>query len=559
MARTTRRSVRLVLGFAILVALQGCGGGAAPHAEHATETAAAGPRVIGNLGAYSHPVTTSSPEAQRYFDQGLRLVYGFNHDEARLAFEQAGRIDPDCAMAWWGVAYSLGSNYNQPGDPERDRQAYAAMEKAKAAAPKASERDQAYVAALAVRYASDAPADRRHLDEAYAAAMGDLARRFPDDLDAQTMYAESLMDLQPWDLWTADGKPKGRTVEIVTVLEGVLARDPQHPGANHYYIHAVEASKSPERALPAADRLRAMSLTGAGHLVHMPSHIYIRTGRYPDAYDANVEAAAADEAYIAKWKVEGVYPSMYYPHNVHFMYAAASFEGRGTEAISAARRVHGLVPIEMLPHMPMLEGFLAVPYFALARFGHWDEILAEPAPPADQGYVTGIWHYVRGLAYSAKGDPKQAKAELAALDAIRAKAPKDWRPTEVNTGRALLGVASDHLAGEIAAKAKRWNVAIRDLEAAVKLEDGLRYMEPPDWYLPMRQALGDVLLRAGRPRQAEAVFRQDLEHNRENGWALRGLAQSLRRQGKTAEAAQVEERLSRAWARADPGLVTAGG
>jgi len=557
----TRASTALVF-IATSLALVACQSqGTSPshagHGAHSAATAAGGARVLDDLGSHSHPVSCSA-EAQRFFDQGLRLIYGFNHDEARLAFQEAGRLDPDCAMAFWGVAYTLGSNYNLPGDPARDRQAYDAIQKALAAAPKASESDRAYVEALSARYAADAPADRRALDEAFAKAMGELAQRFPDDLDAQALYAESLMNLQPWDLWTRDGAPKGRTLEIVSVLEGVLARDPQHPGANHYYIHAVEASKSPERALASADRLAAIS-PGAGHLVHMPSHIYIRTGRYGDAYDTNVKAAAVDEAYIAKWNVEGVYPSMYYPHNVHFVYAAASVEGRGEAAIAAARKLQTLIPVEMIPQMAMLEGFVPMPYFALVRFARWDEILAEPAPPADQRYTTAIWHYARGFAFSAKGEVAQAKAELAALDAIRAAAPKGWLPTQVNTGDELLGIASDQLAGAIAAREKRFDAAIARLEHGVRIEDGLRYMEPPDWTLPVRQTLGAVLLAAGRPAKAQAVFEADLAHNPENGWALRGLAQSLREQGKTAEAAQVDARLAKAWARADTGLVAAGG
>jgi len=552
-----RTSLALVAATSALVLLACQSQGTTPsHAGHAATAPAGAARVFDDLGSYTHPISCNA-EAQRFFDQGLRLVYGFNHDEARFSFEEAGRRDPECAMAWWGVAYTLGSNYNLPGDPDRDRQAYAAMQQAQARAPKANERDRAYVEALAARYAADAPTDRRALDEAFAAAMGGLARRFPDDLDARALYAESLMNLQPWDLWTPDGAPKGRTLEIVALLEGVLASDPRHPGANHYYIHAVEASKSPERALPSADRLGAIS-PGAGHLVHMPSHIYIRTGRYGDAYDTNVKAAAVDEAYIEKWNVQGVYPFMYYPHNVHFASFAASVEGRSDEAIAAARKLHGLIPVEMIPQMAMLEGFVPTPYFALVRFGHWEEILAEPAPPAAQRYTTAIWHYARGLALSAKGDAAGAKAELAALDAIRAAAPKDWMPTQVNSGDALLGIASDQLAGTIAAREQRFDVAIGRLEHGVGIEDGLTYMEPPDWILPVRQSLGEVLLAAGRPAQAQAVFDADLAHNPENGWSLRGLARSLRAQGKDAEAQQVDVRLARAWARADADLVAVG-
>lgn len=526
-----------------------------PHAGHGPVTPGAPARVLSDLGSYSHPVSCTAL-AQPFFDQGLRLLYGFNHDEARLAFQEAGRLDPDCAMAFWGVAYSLGSNYNLPGDPARDRQAYAALEQARVAAAKASERDRAYVTALAARYDVEAPSDRSKLDAAYAEAMGRLAKQFPDDLDAQTLYAESLMDLQPWDLWTTAGEPKGRTLEIVALLEGVLAKDPDHPGANHYYIHAVEASRQPERGLASADRL-AKLVPGAGHLVHMPSHIYIRTGRYADAHDTNVQAVAVDEAYIQKWKVEGVYPFMYYPHNVHFVYAAAAMEGRGEDAIAAARKLQGLIPADMIPQMAMLEGFEPMPYFALVRFARWDEILAEPAPAESQRYTTAMWHYARGRALAAKGDGARAGEEQSQLEAIRAAAPKDWLPTQVNAGDALLGIAASQLAGVIAAAEGRGDAAIARLEAAVTLEDQLRYMEPPDWTLPTRELLGQVLLQAGKPAEAQVVLEADLAHWPDNGWALRDLARSLRAQGKESEAKDAEARLAKAWARADPALQTA--
>ena len=507
--------------------------------------------LFDNLGNYSHPITTKSALAQKYFDQGLRLLYGFNHDEARRAFEEAARLDPDAVMAYWGIAYTLGPNYNLPGDPKRDREAYQAVAKAQGKASGASERERAYLSAIATRYADPPPSDRRALDEAYAQAMRGLAERFPDDLDAATLYAESMMDLRPWELWTHHGKPRPGTLEIVATLEAVLKRDPDHPGANHYYIHAVEASGSPERGLASADRLGSL-VPGAGHLVHMPSHIYMRTGRYSDAVAANEQAVAVDEAYIESQKVQGVYAMMYYPHNIHFLYAAAAFDGRSAESVQAADKLVEKIPRDMIQSMPAMESFLPVPLFARVRFGKWEEILAQPTPPESLQYASAVSHYARGLAYLRTARMREAKAELAALDQIAAGMPKDRVVTQVNKGSTLLSIASHTLAGEIAAtQPQAMDQGVAHLEEAVKLQDSLAYMEPPDWYFPVRQALGAVLLRARRARDAEAVYRSDLQQNPENGWSLYGLAASLRALKKTKEAAQVEARFERAWKHAD--------
>ena len=515
----------------------------APHHERPA-------RLHAGTGDHTFPITTRSPLAQQWFDQGLNLAYGFNHDEAKVSFEECAKADPDAAMCWWGVAYVLGPNYNLPGDPERDREAYAAVQKARTRS-RASARERDYVEAVTARYSADAPKERASLDQKYAAALSQLAKKYPDDLDAQTLYAESLMDLQPWDLWTAEGKPKGRALEIVSLIEGVLARDPSHPGANHLYIHAVEASHHPERAIGAADRLRGQNLTAAGHLVHMPSHIYARTGRYADATQANVEATAADEAFIAKWNPSGAYPMMYYPHNVDFQSFAAAMEARSEQAISNARKTASLTTPEMVAHMPMLENYVPRALFMLVRFGRFDEVLAEPAPPTHLRYATGVSHWARGLAYVAKGQLREADREAAALAQIEREMPTDVFVTQVNKGKTLLGVASNWLAGEIAAKRGRTNDAVKRLQQAVALEDTLTYMEPPDWFDPARHALGAVLLDAKRAKEAEAVYRADLQRNPENGWALSGLAQSLRAQRKNTEAEQVEARLAKAWARAD--------
>ncbi len=544
-------NLRAVDAAAALVLATACGSltGSTPPAGEPTVP------LYTDLGTYSHPITTKSPLAQAYFDQGLRLAYGFNHHEARRAFEQAARLDPDAAMPWWGVAYVLGPNYNLPFDPSVNGEAWAAVLEAQKRAGSASASEQAYVEAIAARYSPTAPADRTALDGAFATAMADVSRQFPDDLDAATLYAEALMDLHPWDLWTHEGQPKPGTPEIVAVLESVLKRDPNHPGANHYYIHAVEASHAPERGLSSADRIAGI-VPGAGHLVHMPAHIYIRTGRYADAADTNVRAVAVDEKYIAEQNPSGPYPMMYYPHNIDFLAAAAAFDGRSAVAIEAADKLSTKTPFEMIDEMPMLEGFVPRPTFARLRFGRWDEILALPAPPAKLPYATGVWHYARGIAFLRTGKLKQAQAELAALRKIQKAIPPDQLSTQVNKGSVLLAVASNTLAGDIAAKQGRMDRAAELLAQAVDLQDSLVYMEPADWYYPVRQSLGAVLLQAGRPREAEAVYLEDLTINPENGWSLYGLEQSLRAQQKTAEADAVHARFQKAWARADVSLTS---
>lgn len=501
-----------------------------------------------DIGSLHHPVTTSSELAQRYFDQGLRLVYAFNHDEARRAFEEAARLDPGLAMARWGIALTLGPNINQPADPARERAAFEAVEQALALAASASERERAYIEALAERHAATPDQDRMALDRTYASAMRELARRFPDDLDAGALFAEALMDLRPWDLWTLDGRPQPETDEIVSTLEGVLRRDPEHVGANHYYIHAVEASRSPERALPSAERLGGLA-PGAGHLVHMPSHIFMRVGRYADASDANERAALVDRRYIREQRPEGIYPMMYFPHNLHFLSIAASMEGRSAVAERAARELDAAVPDRDVRHMPMLEMFRPTLLFALVRFGRWEDVLAEPAPPSEQRYTTGIWRYARGRALASTGRLDDAAREATAL---RASSSESAGITiGRNRAQDLLEIASLVLESQIASERGETGAAVRMLQAAVRVEDALRYFEPADWPEPVRHTLGAALLKAGRPRDAEAAYREDLARNPDNGWSLCGLEQSLRAQGREEEAAAAHERFERAWARAD--------
>jgi tetratricopeptide (TPR) repeat protein len=506
--------------------------------------------LFDNLGTHHHPITTRSKEAQRWFDQGLRLIWAFNHEEATRAFEEAVRLDPKCAMGWWGIALAAGPNYNDPGNRERDRRAYEALEKALALRSRVSEPERAYIDALAHRYTKEPPSDRKALDVAYADAMREVSRRYPDDLDAATLFAESMMDLRPWDLWSLDGKPRPGTEEIVATLESVLARDPNHPGANHYYIHAVEASGQPGRGLAAADRLGAL-VPGAGHLVHMPSHIYMRVGRYADAVTANERAVAADREYIAAAKPTGMYTMLYYPHNIDFLWAAASMEGRSADTIRAAREVAAAASPDMVRQMPDMEGALVAPLFALARFGRWDEILNEPAPPEDLPFARGSWHYARGLALARKGRAKEAAAEKTALQQVIAATSPTRTLGTVNHAKTVLELAEHVLAGELAASNGRMTEAIRHLRVAVTRQDDLRYMEPPPWYYPVRQSLGAVLLKAGQAKQAATVYRDDLRRNPDNGWSLYGLAQCLRVLDRDGEAKKVEERFKRAWANAD--------
>jgi tetratricopeptide (TPR) repeat protein len=505
--------------------------------------------LLKGLGSHTHPVTTRSRLAQRYFDQGLNLVYAFNHSEAVRSFRQAALIDPDCAMAYWGQALALGPNINAPMSAEHGRQAYEAIQLALKS--KSSESERAYIGALARRYSKDEHQDRKSLDRAYAHAMKDLAERYPKDDDAQTLYAAALMNLRPWNYWQGDGGSYPETAPVVPVLEAVLRRNPRHIGANHYYIHAVEATDSPERAVPAAEHIQA-EVTGAGHLVHMPAHVYIRVGRYADASEANVRAIAADEDYITQCRAQGIYPLGYYPHNIHFLWASSSMEGRSQVALEAAEKVASKVQTQELEDLPSWARiFTVIPLYAKVRFGKWDDILHENHPRLKRPFYSGIWHFARGLAFNAKGRSPSARKEL---DSLRTMA-SDPTVASLEVGGTTVGslfeIASQVLAGEIEAKQRNYETAINHLDRAIRLQDGLPYNEPPDWYYPVRQSLGAVLLAAGRPAEAETVYWQDLRQNPENGWSLFGLAKSLRAEGKDDQAAGIEQRFQKAWSRAD--------
>ena len=512
----------------------------------------AGPHLFDTLGALHRPISSKNADAQAWFDQGLRMTYAFNHQAAGQAFAEAVKRDPDCAICWWGQALVLGPNINVPMVPEAAAPAWEAAQKALALRDKASPVEQALIDAVAVRYAQAPPEDRAPLDRAYADAMKAAVEKFPDDADVQVMYAEALMDLMPWAYWTANGQASPETPALIAALETALKLNPDHIGAIHYYIHATEASPDPKRAEAHADRLAALA-PGAGHLVHMPAHTYLRLGRYHDAVLTNLKATDADATFLSFCKgSNGVYPLGYVPHNWHFIVAAAGMEGNAAMTLRAAQQTAQRADMTMLETLTMMQQFIVAPLMAQARFGRWDEILAQTSPPADLPYPTAIWHYARGRALAAKGDLDGARKELAAYEAAAADPRNEanvlWG---INYAPAVLKVGAPFLAGEIAAAAGDHAAAIKSLTEAVAAEDALNYNEPADWLLPTRHSLGVALLGAGKAKDAEAVYRKDLELHPENGWALRGLQLALAAQGKDTEADDVGKRFDAAWQYAD--------
>jgi tetratricopeptide (TPR) repeat protein len=516
------------------------------------QSAQPGVPLYDDLGDLHHPITTKNNRVQKYFDQGLRLTYGFNHAEAIRAYTEAARLDPQCAMCYWGIALDYGPNINLPMDADSGLKAYAAVQQALALLSHASAQEQDYIHAVATRYAAKPEADRTTLDRTYADAMGKLAAKYPDDLDAQTLYAESLMDLRPWDYWTRDGKPQAGTTVILTTLESVIQRNPRHPGACHYYIHAVEAAY-PDKAVPCADRLASL-MPGAGHLVHMPAHVYVRVGRWADAIRANEHAIHTDETFIMdQHPAAGMYPLGYYPHNIHFLGFAASMAGNSAMTLDSARKLAAKVDPGMVTQVGLLQTMMVMPLQAEIRFGHWQELLAEPAPPAALHYPTGIWHYARGVAHAMQNDLNKADAELAELQGMSADPAMTTFVVDSagNTATAVLQIASRVLAAEIAAKRGASEAAVSYFTQAAQIEDRLTYIEPPNWPLPVRQQFGAFLLSKGMASEAEAVYRADLTRFPENGWSLYGLAASLRAQGKNTEADAVQARFKRAWTLSD--------
>jgi len=554
-----RSIIRPVLGLGLLL-LVAVGRVTAQEHKHppgmptAGESGAATP-LYDNLGTLHHPITTKAEVAQQYFDQGLRLTYAFNHDEAIKSFKEGLKHDSTCAMCYWGIAYALGPNINLPMDTSAVGPAWEAVQQALKYSAGVTARERAYIEALAQRYSPDRSANRAALDSAWVRAIGLVSYAYPRDDDAATLHAEALMDLRPWNYWTNGGRPKApSTLEQLRVAEKVVKRNPDHPGACHYYIHAIEASNHAHKALPCAERLASL-MPGAGHLVHMPTHIYIKLGQWDLAADHNAHAVHADEQFISERHPTGVYPMGYYPHNFHVMWYALNMLGRSEDALEAARSIAEKVPADVVRQVPPFEYFSPTQLYTLARFSRWDEILRQPAPPKDLRYTTGVWHYVRALAYNAKGQPDSADVERDRLVAIEAAVPAE-QMLNLNPAKAVLGIARAHLAGEIAAKEGQTDEAVLQLRKAIEGEDELTYAEPPEWYMPMRQRLGTILLEAGRPVRAEKVFREDLAHRPENGWSLYGLAQSLKAQNRTKAAAKIQARFEKAWSNADVKLAS---
>jgi tetratricopeptide (TPR) repeat protein len=510
-----------------------------------------GAPVFTGLGDHHHAISTKVPQTQALFDQGVRLLFGFNHAEAIRSFREAARLDPNCAMCWWGVAFALGPNINLPMQADAVAPAWAALESARSLETKASDEERAWIEALAARYAQDAKADRAKLDEAFAQAMGKLWHDYPDDLDAGSFYAEAMMDTQPWDYWQPDGvTPKGHANEIVSTLEGIIKREPQHPGALHLYIHAVEATTTPERAEKAADTLETL-MPQAGHIVHMPSHIYYRVGRFADSVKVNEASAKQDENYIAACKAQGFYPLAYYSHNIHFLWTSSEMMGREAAAVDAARRVVRSAEAGPAEQLPPIQLYLFVPVVTDIRFGKWDTALKEPRPAPKLVLDNAIFLYARGFASANKHDIKNARRDRFLLDAMIAK--KSLAPIDAygvpGTQMARIGLAL--LDGEIARVSGNLDVAIKDFRNAADLEHTIAYSEPPYWHQPVSHILGAALLAANKPVEAEAVYRDSLKSYRIDGWALFGLAQALDAQGKHADADEARAEFAKAWQLAD--------
>ena len=495
-----------------------------------------------DLGDHHYEISTGVPLAQQYFDQGLRLTWGFNHAEAIRAYEQALRLDPACAMCWWGIAYAYGPNINAPMDSTSGVAAWKAAQEAAALADGASERERAMIDAIATRYAEVPPVQRAALDSAWARSMTGVAERFPDDHEAATVAADALMNLSPWNYWTPEGEPRPDTPQVLALIEKVVAEDPSHPGACHLYIHAVEATH-PERAVACAERLADL-MPGVGHIVHMPAHIYIRVGRYNDAIESNIHAVHTDETYIMDVGPSGLYPAFYYPHNYHFLAFAATFAGRGQTAVENARKAAEKMDVELARMFgPEAARMLAHPHLTLVAFGRWEDVLAEPAPPEDIPFSKGLVRYSRGVALAALDRTTEAESELEAVREVATGFAENWPAT-------VMQIAIHSLAGDIEHRQGNYDAAIEHYRAALALEDGLTYTEPAYWNRPIRLDLGEALLAAGRPAEAEAVYRENLARFPANGWALYGLGMSLEAQGKT-EAAEVRATFEQVWSEAD--------
>lgn len=529
--------------------------------NRANLVARAGAPLLKGLGDFTYPISSEVPGAQRYFDQGMIVAAGFNHAESVRAFRAAQRLDPECAMCFWGEALAIGPNINVTSKgkaimmPQDREAAFTAIQKARSLSSTATKKERDLISAQATRYNGDPESAREPLDLAYANAMREVAARYPSDDNIQAMFAEAMMNTMPWNYWLDGDNPRPETREVIDALETVMARNPQHPLSLHLYIHAVEASSNPGRAEKAADNLAEL-VPGSGHLVHMPSHIYWRIGRYYDASEANVRAAKVDEDYIAQCNAQGFYPALYYPHNIHFLWASASMEGRSAVAIEAGRKVASNVRLEQIQQFPTVEFFQTVPLLSLVRFAHWDEVLAEPKPPGDLPFSLAVWHYARSVALSRASDIEGAAAELAAMEPLMDNESIWFLDGNDYPASQVLAIAKALAAGELAQQQGDLDAAIMHYEVAVAAQDQLPYTEPPFWYYPTRQSLGQALLENEDYAAAETVYRKDLSQYPRNGWSLHGLALSLEAQDKQEEARKIRARFENIWQRADVELET---
>ena len=550
--------MRRLIALVAVLSLAAC----APRVETDAELVArAGAPLFKGMGEYSRTITTADPGAQRYFNQGMVLGFGFNHAEAIRSFRAAQKLDPSCAMCFWGEALVTGPNINVTAkgkaimSPDEQAAAWAALEKAKAAAASKPEVERDLIEALAKRYSPTPVDDRDPFDHAWAEALGALTRKYPTDDDIAAIYGEAWMNTMPWNYWSDATTPRPEIAPVIAKLEEIIARSPKHPLALHLYIHAMEASATPQKAEAASDTLLTIA-PGSGHLVHMPAHIYYRIGRYKDSVDANAAAAKVDEDYIKQCNAQGFYPAMYYPHNIHHLWSSASMQGQSKLAIETARKLADNVSLEQIDQFPTVEFFKTVPLQSLVQFAHWDEILAEPQPRADLGFSNAIWRYARGMAFANTGDVKAARNEHAELVKLKANPKVMVLDGNDYPASALLQIADDLLKGEIALAAGNTRAAIASFEAAVAGQDLLPYTEPPFWYYPTRQTLGAALLTDGKAKEAQAVFEKDLEQYPHNGWSTYGLMLALEAQGKTDEAAMHREHFAPIWQFADIELKT---
>jgi tetratricopeptide (TPR) repeat protein len=534
-----------------LVVFSVCVAAVAQHEMHPGSKPAT---LMPGLGDLHHPVSTSNPQAQQFFDQGLRLIYAFNHDEAGHSFKRAAELDPKLAMAYWGIAEAVGPNYNDPASDDRFKAAHDAIQKALDLSGNGSSIEKAYIEAMVKRFPGDPKADRRKAAEDYRDAMRELVKQYPDDLDAATLFAESGMNLHPWGLWHPDGTPEAGTEEIVSTLESVIRRDPNHLGAIHYYIHAVEASRSPERALAAANRLATLA-PAAGHIVHMPAHVYIRTGDYESAVKTNQKAATADEAYIKASGAQGIYPMMYYSHNLHFIAMCSAMNGNYAESKKAADMLAAHVA-PAVKDMPPLEGFMTIPMAVEVRFHRWNDILTAKPPDPAMKVSTVFYHFARGMALAATGKVADAEAEHKLVSEAEQATPEDvvFAMPVNNKAKDILKIAKNVLGAKIALAKKDNEGAITMLRQAVVVQDSLKYNEPPDWFFPVRESLGAVLLSSGNAVEAEKVFREDLEHNPRNPRSLFGLREALKAQKRDYDAGFIQKQFDASWKGTGPAL-----